>query len=231
MGGWCDKANLLHHMITLLPIHPSTPSKTSTAFTALYSLYNPYFRYTMTHTIPYSQTLLTLSADQLKQKLDQHSVRLIDVREPGEYAGEHIAGAENRPRSRFQPEQLLSTNDDRLIVLYCQSGNRSGQVGRQLLEAGLTNVAHLENGLPTWKAAGYPTQVNRNAPISIFRQVQIVAGSLVLAGTLLSAFVSPAWLLLSGFVGAGLVFAGVTNTCAMGLLLAKLPYNQQGANG
>ncbi len=186
----------------------------------------------MTHTLPYSQTLPTLSATELKQMLDQRSVRLIDVREPGEYAGEHIAGAENRPRSRFQPEQFLSANDDRLdnrlIVLYCQSGNRSGQVGRQLLDAGFTQVAHLENGLPSWKAAGYPTQVNRNAPISLFRQVQIVAGSLVLTGTVLGAFVSPAWLLLSGFVGAGLVFAGMTDTCVMGLLLAKLPYNQRG---
>ncbi|MEN9247837.1 MAG: DUF2892 domain-containing protein, partial [Gloeomargarita sp. GMQP_bins_69] len=64
-------------------------------------------------------------------------------------------------------------------------------------------------------------------PISLFRQVQIVAGSLVLLGTILGATVSPWFLLLSGFVGAGLVFAGVTNTCALGMLLAKLPYNQR----
>jgi hypothetical protein len=59
------------------------------------------------------------------------------------------------------------------------------------------------------------------------RQVQIVAGSLVLTGTLLGAFVSPGFLVLSGFVGAGLMFAGITNTCGLALLLAKLPYNQQ----
>lgn len=79
----------------------------------------------------------------------------------------------------------------------------------------------------SWKDAGFKTQVVRNAPISLFRQVQIVAGSLVLLGTGLGVFVSPGFFLLSGFVGGGLVFAGVTNTCAMGTLLTKLPYNQR----
>jgi rhodanese-related sulfurtransferase len=78
-----------------------------------------------------------------------------------------------------------------------------------------------------WKRAGYPVVRDPKAPISLFRQVQIVAGSLVLLGTVLGATVSPWFLLLSGLVGAGLVFAGVTNTCAMGMLLAQLPYNRR----
>ncbi len=81
--------------------------------------------------------------------------------------------------------------------------------------------------MPTWKQAGYEIEVNKNAPISIMRQVQIVAGTLVFTGTILGAFVSPWFLILSGFVGAGLTFAGISGTCAMGMLLAKLPYNQQ----
>jgi hypothetical protein len=91
-------------------------------------------------------------------------------------------------------------------------------------------VVHLHGGIATWKNAGYAVEKNQNVPISLFRQVQIVAGSLVVLGTVLGVLVSPNFLLLSGFVGAGLVFAGVTSTCAMGLLLAKLPYNQRSGN-
>lgn len=91
-------------------------------------------------------------------------------------------------------------------------------------------MAHLHGGIPAWKNAGYAVEKNQNAPISLFRQVQIVAGSLVFLGTILGVLVSPNFLILSGFVGAGLVFSGVTNTCAMGLLLAKLPYNQRSGN-
>ena len=99
-----------------------------------------------------------------------------------------------------------------------------------MFDMGFSEVFHLQGGLPTWKAAGYLTEVNRNAPISMFRQIQIVAGSLVFVGTVLGAFVSPWFLILSGFVGAGLIFAGITNTCAMAILLAKLPYNQRAVN-
>ena len=99
-----------------------------------------------------------------------------------------------------------------------------------MFAAGFREVVHLKGGLPTWKAAGYPTEVNQKAPISMFRQIQIVAGSLVFIGTVLGAFISPWFLILSGFVGAGLLFAGITNTCAMALLLAKLPYNQPKVN-
>ena len=186
----------------------------------------------MTQTSTHSKTVFSISASELKHKLDHEAVRLIDVRELNEYRRERIAEAENIPLSDFKPAQVLDPDDEPSeIILYCRSGNRSELAGRDLLRAGFTNVAHLKGGLLAWKAAGYPVQVDRKAPISLFRQIQIVAGTLVLTGTVLGAFVSPWWLILSGFVGAGLVFAGITNTCAMGMLLAKLPYNRQGANG
>ncbi|WP_066380444.1 MULTISPECIES: rhodanese-like domain-containing protein [unclassified Anabaena] len=166
-----------------------------------------------------------IDATTLKQWLDYNNISLIDVREPSEYAEEHIPGAKLFPLSSLQPQQITSQGEP--IVLYCRSGNRSGQAANKLIAAGLNNVYHLRGGLPTWKAAGFPTKINPRAPISMMRQVQIVAGSLVLTGTLLGAFVSPWFLILSGFVGGGLVFAGVTNTCAMGMLLAKLPYNRR----
>ena len=167
-----------------------------------------------------------IAPQTLREWLDQEQVTLIDVREPSEYAGERITGAHRISLSSFDPAQIPA-EANKTLVLYCQSGNRSGQAARRMLIAGYESVIHLEGGLNAWKQAGLPTQINKNAPISIMRQVQIVAGTLILTGTLLGAFVNPAFLFLSGFVGAGLTFAGVSGTCAMAMLLAKLPYNQQ----
>jgi len=172
--------------------------------------------------------LQTVNTKTLKHWLDEGSVDLIDVREPSEYASEHIPGAKLVPLSKFNPSQIPSTH--KRIVLHCQSGNRSTQAAQKLLTSGFEQVTHLQGGIAAWKQAGYPTQVNKNAPISLMRQVQIVAGSLVLLGTLLGAFVSPWFLILGGFVGAGLTFAGITGNCTLAMLLAKLPYNQRGTN-
>jgi rhodanese-related sulfurtransferase len=167
-----------------------------------------------------------IDAFTLSQWRQQPTVLLWDVREPAEYAREHIPGATLMPLSRFESSQLTQYQDNR-IILYCQSGNRSTQALQKLRTAGFQDVFQLPGGLPTWKQAGYDTKENKKAPISLMRQVQIVAGFLVLTGTLLGAFVSPWFLILSGFVGGGLMMAGMTNTCLMARLLAKLPYNQQ----
>ncbi len=179
----------------------------------------------MTAQLNLSQSL-EVEALALNQQLNLQEVVLLDVRESGEYESEHIASSISMPLSAFEPNQI-SQIGDKPLVIYCQSGMRSNQALQKLLDSGFTNVAQLKGGLISWKAAGLKTQGDRNAPISLFRQIQIVAGSLVAIGTGLGAFVSPWFLLLSGFVGCGLVFAGVTNTCVMGLLLAKLPYNQR----
>ena len=176
-----------------------------------------------------NRQLQEIDAITLKKWLDKKEALLIDVREPGEFFSEHIAGAKLMSLSRFDPT-VLPHNGDQKIVLQCQSGRRSAQAAQKMFGLGFEEVYHLRDGLYTWKAAGYPTQVNKDAPISMFRQVQIVAGSLVFLGTILGAFVSPWFLILSGFAGCGLVFSGVTNTCAMSKLLAKLPYNQKTVN-
>ncbi|MCL1490049.1 MAG: rhodanese-like domain-containing protein [Pseudanabaena sp. Salubria-1] len=173
-----------------------------------------------------SPQLKEIDAISLKQKLELQQVTLIDVREVGEYATEHISGAISMPLSTFDSNHIDKIGD-KPVVLCCQSGMRSNRASQKLLENGFGTVIQLKGGLLSWKDAGFKTQVVRNAPISLFRQVQIVAGSLVLLGTGLGVFVSPGFFLLSGFVGGGLVFAGVTNTCAMGTLLTKLPYNQR----
>lgn len=170
--------------------------------------------------------LRTINAQTLKQGLEQQSITLVDVREPVEFAGEHIPEAILVPLSTVDLRKISQT-DDTQLVLYCRSGNRSAIATQKLLNAGFKSVTHLAGGMGAWKEAGYDTVKHQHAPISLMRQVQIVAGSLVFAGTVLGAFVSPWFLLLSGFVSAGLMFAGITDTCMLAMLLAKLPYNQR----
>lgn len=176
-----------------------------------------------------NRQLQEIDAVTLNKWLKSNRALLIDVREPGEFFAEHIPGAKLMSLSRFDPA-VIPQDRNQKIVLQCQSGTRSAQAAQKMFDMGFGEVFHLKGGLPTWKAAGYSTEVNKNAPISMFRQVQIVAGTLVFTGTILGAFISPWFLILSGFVGAGLMFAGVTNTCAMAMLLAKLPYNQKAVN-
>ncbi len=170
--------------------------------------------------------LKEIDALTLKQWLDQGRVKLIDVREPAEHAEERIPGAINMPLSTFDPSRVPLSTPEQPVVLHCRMGSRSMRASCQLLDQGWPEVIHLKGGIEAWKAAKLPVTRSANAPISLMRQVQIAAGSLVLLGTILGAWVHPAWLLLSGFVGAGLVFAGITNTCGMALLLARMPWNR-----
>jgi rhodanese-related sulfurtransferase len=166
-----------------------------------------------------------IDAVTLKGWLEHGEALLVDVREPSEYASEHIPGARLVPLSTFAPAQV-QVETGKKLVLHCLRGQRAIQAGHTLLASGFTEVCQLQGGLQAWKEAGYVVERSQHAPMSLQRQVQIVAGSLVLLGTLLGTVVSPWFLVLSGFIGAGLAFAGITNTCGMAMLLAKLPYNQ-----
>ena len=149
---------------------------------------------------------------------------LIDVREPLEYAREHIEGAALLPLSRFDAARLAD-REGRVIVLHCQSGQRSPQAACKAREDGC-EVVELEGGLAGWKHVGLPTIVNPRAPLPIMRQVQITAGSLVVLGTGLGWLVSPWLLILSGFVGCGLMFAGLSGWCGMAMMLGRMPWNR-----
>ncbi len=148
---------------------------------------------------------------------------LIDVREPMEYASGHIAGSHNIPLSRLGSEAL----PEGPLVLLCQSGSRSSQGLTNLLRRGHSQpLAELEGGFGAWQDAGLPVQRHARAPLPLMRQVQIVAGGLVLVGVLLSQTVAPGWIWLSGFVGAGLSFAGISGFCGMARLLVVMPWNR-----
>ena len=175
---------------------------------------------------PTTKTMQDVEATTLKVWLERGEALLIDVREPSEYAAEHIPDARLLPLSTFDPAGVLQEAGKK-VVLHCVMGMRSAQAGQKLLDAGFTTVYNFRGGVQAWKEAGYATARGQRAPLSLQRQVQIVSGSLVLLGTLLGVIASPWFLLLSGVVGVGLVYAGVSGTCGMATLLAQLPYNQR----
>ena len=156
------------------------------------------------------------------------AVELIDVRTPVEYREVHAEPARSVPLDRLDPKTVMEArNGMREEPLYtiCRSGSRGRQACEAFHAAGFTNVINVEGGTLAWEQAGLPVVRGKKA-VSLERQVRIAAGSLVVLGTALGAFVHPAFLGLSAFVGAGLVFAGVTDTCGMGMVLARMPWNR-----
>jgi len=148
-------------------------------------------------------------------------MRMIDVRTPAEYGEIHIVGSILMPLDRLDPKQVHGP-----AVLVCRSGKRAEQARQKLAAAGCENLAVLQGGILAWEKAGLPLESGK-AVISLERQVRITAGLLILTGVGLGSLVHPALFGLSAFVGAGLVFAGLTDWCGMGLLLAKMPWNQR----
>lgn len=167
-----------------------------------------------------------VSPELLERWLAEGQAELVDVREDFEHAAESIEGARHCPLSRFDPASLRDSDGPRKIVFHCRTGKRSADAAARYC-ASDEPVYHLAGGIEAWKASGRPTRRSSGAPrIDVMRQVQITAGSLVLLGVILAAAVSPWFLLLSGFVGAGLVFAGVSGWCGMAKLLARMPWNR-----
>ena len=147
--------------------------------------------------------------------------RVLDVRTPGEFDAVHMPGAYNVPLDLLREHRdEISSHLDQDIVLVCRSGQRAAQAEDTLRRAGLTNVHVLDGGLAAWEATGFA--VNRGAQRwDLERQVRFVAGLIVALSVLVPG---AKWVAFA--IGGGLAFAALTNTCAMGMLLARLPYNR-----
>jgi rhodanese-related sulfurtransferase len=170
-------------------------------------------------------TLATLSPADTRVAIDA-GARLIDIRGADEHAREHIPGAVNVPLDRIGD----LGRGDRPVVFHCKSGMRTTANEAQLdAAAGGAPAYILEGGIDAWRKAGHPTTADRSRPLEIMRQVQITTGALVLTGVLLGLFVAPGFFGLSAFVGAGLLFAGVTGWCGMASLLRVMPWNRRTA--
>ena len=177
--------------------------------------------------MPLSTMPLVIAPPELAQLLTDHpEIRLIDVRTPAEYETAHIRGAYNVPLDTLGEHGAeIRANVAEPVVLVCQSGQRARKAEAALREAGMPNLHVLDGGVGGWIAAGQPV-IRGAARLSLERQVRIIAGALVAIGAVLALTVHPLFALLPAAVGSGLVFAGVTDICAMGMLLARLPYNR-----
>ena len=170
-------------------------------------------------------SLQTISPTRAAELVRKGAV-LVDIREADEYAREHIPGARHHALSRIDAESPIRKGDE-VLVFHCRAGARTkGNVARLSAASHNCETYILEGGLDAWKKAGLPVMLDRSQPIDIMRQVQIVAGSLVLLGVVLGALVAPRFYILSGFVGAGLIFAGTTGFCGMARLLVFMPWNR-----
>jgi len=164
----------------------------------------------------------TITVKQFREQVAHFQV--IDVRSASEYAAGHVPGAVNIPLEQMEG-RLADLEAGRQILLVCQSGMRARLAAGMLAPCG-KNVAVLEGGTAAWMKEGLPVVASVKTRWSLERQVRLGAGLLVLVGVILGVLASAYWLLLSGFVGMGLTFAGLTDICPMGMLLGKMPWNQ-----
>jgi rhodanese-related sulfurtransferase len=172
--------------------------------------------------------MTTIAAPELLMKARSgEKIELLDVRTPLEFRSVHVEFAKNIPLDQLDPESIKRERRDGSVPLYvvCQSGGRSKQACDRLEAAGVANIINVVGGTAACVDAGLPIVRGKKA-MSLERQVRIAAGSLVLIGCLLGLFVHSYGIGLSLFVGAGLVFAGVTDTCGMGMILARMPWNR-----
>lgn len=166
-----------------------------------------------------------LSPDEVRERIDAGRAVLVDIREADEFARSHIRGAQSQPLSTWEKAHLnIDPHAD--VIFTCRSGMRTAGACDRLTTRVNGDAFVLDGGLDAWTKAGLPIETNADAPMEIMRQVQIAAGSLVLTGVILGFLVSPAWFALAGFVGAGLIFAGVSGFCGMARLLMLAPWNR-----
>ncbi|MEB3701755.1 Rhodanese-like and DUF2892 domain-containing protein [Candidatus Bealeia paramacronuclearis] len=167
----------------------------------------------------------TITSDELKKRLKYAEVVLIDVREPGEHKSECIEGAHLIPLSEIcikkLPTSLLP------IVIHCRSGKRSQEACKKLLaENPNLEIYTLEGGISAWKELGGEVKTQGRNVLPLDRQVQVAVGFLAFSGVMLGTFVNSGFYVIPGFIGLGLVFAGLTGWCGMAKILAKMPWNQ-----
>jgi rhodanese-related sulfurtransferase len=173
-------------------------------------------------------TLTPIDPKTLQQKLETGELALVDIREPDEFAREHIAGAISLPLSKLEKSRL-DLDPHGGVVFTCRTGMRTGANCDRLAAHVESRAFVLEGGLEAWKKAGLAVTADRKAPLEIMRQVQIIAGGVTLAGAILATTIHPGFVALSGVMGAGLLFAGASGWCGMAKLLALAPWNRRAA--
>jgi rhodanese-related sulfurtransferase len=171
----------------------------------------------------------TISPKEAFEKYQNAKARLIDVRTPIEYRTVHAAGAEAHEIGRLDPDYInqedFIKDKEREMIFLCARGVRARRAAEKFEAHGFGNVYVVEGGTDSWLASNLPVEKGEVA-IGLERQVRIAAGGLVFLGSLFGIFVSPYFLIIPVFIGGGLVSSGITKTCGMAMLLAKMPWNK-----
>lgn len=153
----------------------------------------------------------------------------LDVRNPDEYEQGHIASSVLLPLPQVDPVVVRRMlKDDQRCIVVCKAGTRARKAAEILADSGISELMILDGGMDAWTSTGLP--VNQGSEgVSIQSQTRFIAGLMVLVGVLLGVFVNRNWLYLSGFVGCGLMLAGLTGWCGLSLLLSRMPWNRNKA--
>ncbi len=170
----------------------------------------------------------TIDVKRLADEQSRGEIDVIDVRMPTEFREIHAECARNVPLDTLDPNAVMASRNgsaDQPLYVICRSGNRSSQACKKFIDAGFENVVNVEGGTSAWDKAGLPVVRGKKA-FPLMQQVQLVAGFLTFLGVVLAYFVHPYFVGLSGFIGAGLMFAGATGSCPMASMIARMPWNQ-----
>lgn len=175
-------------------------------------------------------SIKNVDAKTLKKWLENNEVVVVDVREPAEHEAEKISQSNLLPLANIC-KSLLPEYKNKKLVLHCRSGKRSLSACQKLInEDPNLEIYNLEGGISAWSAEGCETKISGKLFLPLDRQVQLAIGLGVFVGSVLGYLVSPNFFILSGFFGAGLVFAGLTGYCGLAVLMAKMPWNKGSKN-
>lgn len=167
-----------------------------------------------------------LIAPQTAFELIQNGAMLVDVRTGSEYRREYIPEARNIPLDQLAAEKA-ALRAAPVVIFHCRTGMRTRQRAATLGSCVSGSCYLLAGGLDAWKRAGLPVVADSSQPLELQRQVQIIAGGVILLGTVLGATLSSWFLIVVGLIGAGLMLAGVTGFCGLARLLMRMPWNRE----
>ncbi len=167
----------------------------------------------------------TANVQELRSALESDAAILIDVREYAEHAQGHIPGSRSIPL-RLLAGRAAELQPDRPVYLACQAGVRSKKAVEILRGLGRADAINVEGGYLAWQSAGFASEKSPNPPWTLERQVRLTAGAIILVAALLARFVHGEIVWVCAAMGAGLSFAAITNSCAMAMVLARMPWNQ-----
>lgn len=174
--------------------------------------------------------VIEITPAELMERKKAGTIDLIDVRTPVEFQEMHVSFAKLVPLDSLSEKMMAEKfGGNEPLYVVCRSGSRGKKACELLLASGRTNVFNIQGGTLACAQAGLPITHGKKI-MSLERQVRIAAGFLVALGSLLGFFIDPRWCFLSTFVGCGLMFAGITDTCGMGIMLSKMPWNRVSSN-